>query len=105
MLRLESALLGIGQALGGKLERSEIEENLAGAREALLETGGERPDERGALRVGTNDRERFRQQACPLAIQGRNPKRRDQGERFVLTQCVALGGADEVLLAFFAHGA
>jgi hypothetical protein len=105
VLRLESALLGIGQALGGKLEGSEIEEDVAGAREALLETGGKRPDQRGALRVGTHDRERFRQQACPLTVRGCNPKRRNQGERFVLTQRVALHGADEVLLAFFAHGA
>lgn len=45
MLRLQTAALGIGEALGGKLEGGEIDEDVAGAREALLEPGGERPNE------------------------------------------------------------
>jgi len=59
VLRLHTALLSIGQALGGKLEGSKVGEAVADTRQALLQTRSQRPDERGALRVRPNDRERF----------------------------------------------
>jgi hypothetical protein len=105
VLRLQAALLGVGEALGGKLEGSEIDEDVAGAREALLDPGGKRPDQRGALRVRAYDRERFCQQPRPFSIRGSDPKGCDEGERFVLTQGVALSRSDEVLLTFLAYGA
>jgi len=73
MLRLQTAAFGIGKALGAELEGGEIDEDVACACEALLEPGGERPNERGALRVGPNDRERFGQQPRPFRIRGSDP--------------------------------
>jgi hypothetical protein len=105
VLRPKAAQFGIGEALGGELEGSEIDEDVAGVREALLKPGGKRPYQRGALRVRAHGWQRFCQQPRPFGIGGRDPKGGNEGERFVLTQGVALGGADEVLLASLAHGA
>jgi hypothetical protein len=74
VLRLQAAQLGIGEALGGKLEGSEIDEDVSGVREALLKPGGKRPDQRGALRVRPYGRKRFCQQPRPFRIRGRHPK-------------------------------
>jgi hypothetical protein len=105
LLRFEAALLGIGEALGGKLEGSEIHQDLPGACQALLEPGGQRPDERGALRVRPYDRERLCQQPRPFRIRGSDAVGGDEGERFALTQPMALRRADDVFLSFLAHGA
>lgn len=105
VLRPQAAQFGIGEAPGGKLEGSEIDEDVAGMREALLKPAGKRPDQRSVLRVGAHGWQRFCQQTRPFRIRGRHPKGGNEGERFVLTQGVALGSADEVLLASLAHGA
>jgi hypothetical protein len=84
VLRLEAAAFGIGEALGGKLEGGEVDQDVAGVGEALLEPGGEWSDERGALRVGPYDRERVRQQPRPFGVRGGDPPGGDQGERFAL---------------------
>jgi hypothetical protein len=105
MLRFEAAALGIGQALGGKLEGSEIDQDVAGVCEALLEPGGKRPDERGALRVRSYYRKRLCQQPRPFRIRGSDAVGGDECERFALMQAVALDHPDEVLLTFLADGA
>jgi len=105
VLRLEAAPLGIGEALGGRLEGSEIDQDVAGAREALLEPGGKRPDQRGALRVRPYDRKRLGQQPRPFRIRGSDAVGGDEGERFALTQTMALHRPDEVLLTLLAYGA
>jgi hypothetical protein len=74
VLRPQTAQFGIGEALGRKLEGSEIDEDVAGLREALLKPGGKRPDQRSALRVRAHGWQRFCQQPRPFRIRGRHPK-------------------------------
>ncbi len=105
MLRLEAALLGIGEALGGKLEGSKIGQDVASMREAFLEPGGKRTDQGCALRVRSYDRDRLGQQPRSFRIRGSDAIGGDEGERFALTQTVALRRPDELPLAFLAHGA
>lgn len=105
MLRLEAALLGVGEALDGKLEGSEIDQDVTGARKAFLEPGGKRPDERGAFRIRSYDRERLCQQPRPFCIRRSDAVGGDKGERFALTQTMTFRRADDVFLSFLAHGA
>ena len=55
VLRLKAAPFRFVQALGGNLERGEIDESIAGAFQAFLQMGAQRRQDRRAFRFGSHN--------------------------------------------------